>query len=269
MSFAVVANEFTPFDFDELTDVFRESLGLAAYDARHRARRARGIIAENVNAAEAAAVETRLGKERVCIVRQEGIPDLRRPRTVRRVRFEPGSLDVNAGFGEDFDELPWDRVVLVSCGVVHVEEQVVEEGIDTFTGGGEDEGPLRWRSSVRQEVRDDVLADVFARTTGPPDFVHFRMTPQGLVYSEILGERAAFNPDANAREASFENFRTVLAIVGRRAKKADVTPQTIALVADELGWMSPPVDARFDDEADFLAYNRWWLSKRFVPTPDR
>ncbi len=262
MSFAVVADTFEPLDFDLLADVFRSVLGLAAYDAKHRARRSRGIVVDDVNAAEAAAIKARLQPTiRAVVVDVETIPPLDRPRRVRRLDLAEGSLGVFLGYGDEVSHVPWDHVTLLSGGVVRVDEQVVEDGLDLTTGGGGEEGPMLWRSNVRREVRDDVMLEAVIRVGGDESFLHLRMSPHELVYSEILGEQAVADPRRNAREESFHNFRGVVAILGRRATKAVVTPATVALVSDGDAWIRPPAEARFAEADEFRAFNRWQVAR--------
>ena len=65
----------------------------------------------------------------------------------------------------------------------------------------------------------------------------------------------------NAREGSFQNFRGVVAILGRRASEAVITPSTIALVSQADAWIRPPAEARFADADEFRAHNRWQMAR--------
>lgn len=261
----VVADHFDPWDLDRLAPILRANLGLAEYDAKHLARRARGIVLDGVTREQATAVASALAG--VDVVDQRLAPKLGKPRHVQRFEINATSLDVQFGYGErdeDVVPIPWSRVRLVSAGIVRVVETRTEFHADSALA--DEFGPSSRTTTVKEEI-DEVRADLFAVGAPGEDDHRLRLIASRLNYVEVLGEDALFDPERNSAETTCDNFRVVLARICRLATTADLPQRTVDLIRCDRLAPKPPDALRYEDEREFDAFNRWRLVRRLLDGP--
>ncbi len=125
MTFAVVQRELTAPTADQLVTAFLGSSAVVDHDARRTARRGFGILAENLDRADAVAVAGKLeslGVPALAVPTHE-LPALPAPRGFKRADPGEASLDIHDALGRPLP-VAWDRVVLVAVGeITHIRPQ--------------------------------------------------------------------------------------------------------------------------------------------------
>jgi hypothetical protein len=246
MGSAVVLEEHRRLGADVLAPMFERALGMLGPDAAGAAERAGAFVAEGLDNAQAAALQSELASAGIGsrVVGRREVVAARDPDCVRTVRIADDALHVTLGHTGPVVHVEWDRVVLLSAGAV---ADPASAAPNDLVGEAMERKYAEERG--RRRELDVKLADVFARTED--GLLHVRLRSRDLSYRLILG------PDFK-RDIS-RDFPEVLARIGERAGRAFVTPgyraaclgQETAGVADD-EWC-------FGDEDRFDEFNRWRL----------
>jgi hypothetical protein len=273
--FALLQEEYVALDPSRVAPLYQKTLGMVRYDAVHLARQGRGLLVEDLSAAQAQALQAALAQAGYPteVIAQEHVIRLGKAQRVRQLDIADHGLTVSFGYHEETEVLPWEGILLLAAGeIVKIEvQQKTQPGrrprFSGLLGMGALVSPLAFKAymvaakayqdatarpvSTERRAVTHQLADVFA-TTRAGEYRHLRLNSRDLLYESILG--------AERLDQYRDNFRLVLAKLGTRAQQAMISPETQALVAgpDAAANSSDPY---FGEEAEFDHYNRWLLQR--------
>ena len=272
--FALLAETFESPPAEILAPLLQEALGVLPYEALRAARSARGILAERLEEGQAERIRRALqdGGIPCRVAPQEGIPPLYRgARSARALRLRGDSFQFRSGITGPWVSLSWDRLFLLSAGVV------LEGTGGGFRSQGKQGGKVGVGGAVRlmvdpvggalsilkksrpskgMERRKGVffphpMADLFFQGEGG-EGGWIRLRGREVSYEGVLegAEKGEF----------FQDFRELLWKLAERADPDRVTRAASALL--EAGLEDPPLegDAFFGEEPVFRLYNRWALA---------
>ncbi|MBI4615548.1 MAG: hypothetical protein HY720_18160 [Planctomycetes bacterium] len=267
--FAVVQEVYQTIPQEILAPILGEALGLLPIDANHRAKEARGVVAEKLDTARAQWVASSLAAQGVetKVIPQEWVIRIGKPILVRTLHVADDALHLALGYTGPPQPIPWDQVWLLSAGeIVEVQEGRRTGGKSwkrrmswlqaTGIGGAlydtllkEYEGLDRLKPLAGKQTAIEI-ADLFASSPGG-DYLHVRLRSRDLYYDQILGAQASRN--------FAHDFRLVLARIGLRAARAVATPGYRAMSLAPGDPSFDPAEARFGIENEFSEFNRWQL----------
>lgn len=253
-----------------IADAFVDVLGMLRFDALRQAEQSRGLVAQHLSGAEARALRDRLASLGVesRVIEQGAVVPIARPSKVRCLEVTSRALGVVWGYVGEPEEMPWDRVFLISAGEIEVVETHVTKQrrarrdpmaiASALTPAGRimrqvhriRDAARAERTTVRSHSYGVHLADIMLLDSAG-EYRPIRLNSRELYYGRILGD--------NATRDFFDNFRLVVGAIAELATRAGITPETEALLALDSG--GDAAAARFGEEPEFTQYNRWLLQR--------
>jgi hypothetical protein len=258
--FAVVLEQFEPPPAEKLAILFQAVCGLPKIDAGTKAARAKGIVVEKVDGEVARKLQTALGnlKFPARVVPQGLVPEIVRGRRVRWISADAEQFSVRWTQTGAIDFYPWSDVLVVSAGVVYhkSEEQVLktvrQSGMSAFLGRG---GGASYTTEVSKvDTSCDMAMATVTLGRAVQQLQTLRLRAPELEYATMLDP-------ATIRQSSLNNFCLVLARIGMHATSAQITDETIELIAAAQTTPVLPKSPRFASEEEFDQYQRWLVTR--------
>lgn len=246
-----------PDDPKDMRDLIVRVTGLHAADAMRWASKAPGVFPSLI--AEPLVRPLLDGMYELGIAaeawREDGFPDLSRPRTVHDLACLPEGLRITGLRGEPTHWVPWGAIELVSAGRILVEDDfgpaepprwssTLAMGMQMLV-----RRPARWlRTRRASRIPRDPIGELHLVRKDPR--IVFRVVSTQMNYAS-LGERL--------RPASAENFPILLSAIVAQANDARLTPATRSLLeaaarpTEDTGLLTPTAHD-FADSHELLAY---------------
>jgi hypothetical protein len=272
---AVIQEEYRPLEVTAIAPILAELLGLVPFDAVKQVREAHGIIAAGLPPDRATRLKARLEQAGIAvrIIPQGTVVRIGKPRIVRLVEIGAAALGVVWGYAGAPEPLPWDNIHLLTAGAIMVTEtgpapapkkrrkpgisvtsiaaDCILPGLGNVVRAHQPAGrPQGGPARVVTSTHSQHLLDLFA-LGGGGEFLHIRMQSRDLYYDRILG--------AEAGRDFYANFRLVATAIAAKAVRAQVSPETLALLQPPDRRPADAADPDFGDLNEFTQYNRWLL----------
>jgi hypothetical protein len=256
--FAVVLEQYQPLAAEKLAILFQAVVGMPKLDAMTKAARATGIVVEQVDAEVAQKLQLALSNQKcpARIVPQAIVPAHVKGRRVQWVAADAEQFSIRWTLTGPIEFYPWTDVLVISAGVVfHEAKEQVIKTVQTYglsTSGRGVRSDYRTEISQRDTSRDMAMATI---TLGrvPQQLQTLRLRAPELEYTTMLG--------SSMQPSSLQNFCLVLARIGTFATAAQITDETIALIAAANVKPRLPKSPRFESEDEFDHYQRWLVTK--------
>lgn len=254
--FAVVLEQYQPPPADKLAFFFQAICGLPKLDALTKAARATGILVERVDHQVAQKLQLALGNQQcpARIVPQALVPATVKGRRVQWLSADAGQFSVRWTLTGAVDFHPWSDVLVISAGVVFHEEQeqVIKAPPLSFAGGRN--ASSHTAKIVKIDKSRDMAMATITLGRKPQELQTLRFRAPELEYATMLGEE-------NMLASTLQNFCLVLARIGMHATSAQITDETIELIAAANATPRLPRSPRFESEDEFDHYQRWLVTR--------
>lgn len=247
---AVVLEKYEQPPPEKLAALLQAICGQSRIDALQRARRAKGILIDDLPPEQAeplCAALTRIGWP-ARMVPAARVRNFRCSR-VQWVRAEETALAVRWTLTGQPQRYDWSAVLAISAAVVF---QKREEKLYHLRDrpGVKGRVDLEPELETRDLSRDVAMATISLRGVGDEP-VSLRLRAPELEYATILGD--------DVEDNAFASFCLLLARIGSRATHAVIAPETLELLAATAAHRHLPKEPRFASEEQFDAYAHWLL----------
>lgn len=253
-----------PTQVKPLAMAIQQATGAIPYDATRRARDARGILMEDLSAAQAEALVGELAALGVDAGLADAavLPDVDRPERVRAVQVETEGLDVQTGYVERFERLPWSQIQLVNvCRVVELQTKAVRQETrrgkrSTFSPGNMFARAVGGRlgASLHRSFSPSARSKQWTHKLSPDE--HYVADIQTAAPPRILRVRSNdcnYQYLADRRQERAEwNFHTMLSDVATLGESVLIAPPAQRFIEG-----SDLADEMAADLRAFTEYNRW------------
>lgn len=206
----------TPWDLDELSELFERHLHLHPTDARIHAHAVPGLLPDRLTREAAETLASAIGSLGLgChVFHQKEVPDLDDAETVHHARCTDAGLEIFDIKGESERVVPWSDVELLSIGDVPNDPQRIYQAPEM--------------RSLLAAPTPPVSTHVIPTGTGPEAWIStrggrqlFRIEHEHMNY-EALGEQKTLS--------SARNFRTFITDLAGRIPQAYLPPATRAFL---------------------------------------
>jgi hypothetical protein len=252
--FAVVQDAYPDPDWHVVASLLAKSLGLPAATANRQAKRSYGFLAENLTENLAQGLHRACAEQGIAtqVVPQEKVVAFPRPTRAHQIRFAADVLWIHTPDRDGERPVPWDTVALIAAARV-MRTETHRRWLSDYDS--RDDSSAVVSLDFAQEQAEH-LADLFAALPNG-QFVGFRFLSRELNYADALGEAA---PDVLVNtNARLDGFRLVMSRIVAQSSKAEIPPDTIALLQGP-----GPGDLRSTPATnldDFNGRNRWLLQQ--------
>lgn len=257
--FAVVTDRYEAPPPEKLAALLQGVCGLPMLDARQKASRACGIVAERLPADVAERLRFALGNLQfpASLLPQAVIPATVKGRRVQFILAGSQQLGVRWSPTGKPRFYPWSEVLVISAAVVFRERK--EQVLHTVEQHGLLSGrhmPNYTTEVTQRDTSHDVAMAAITLGRTPQQLETFRIRATEMEYATMFGEAQRANP--------LENFCLLLARIGTHATDAHITDETLELMAAASATPRLPKSPRFDSEDEFDRYQRWLVARKLA-----
>ena len=253
MRFAILQEDFRDIPFLVMKQILIEDGQVPATDAARMARNNRGILTEQLDAKQAAAVCQRLrqGGVPVRLMPSGDLPKLKKGRTTRWIGMQDDELLVPVGVMEETISVPYSAVFVISSAQITIPAN--REGVGT---------------------RDRSEKSLFASPDSTPaPLAHFT---ELIVYSASLGLMQLRLPAAELQftrilgpttgQTRFQKYLSLLELLVEKCPAAVVSPYTETLLRERKQHYESSLGPWQEDrgERQFQQTNRWLLQLALI-----